>query len=126
IVYDSHGWTDPHRGVAATAAWLAKFERRRGHSRWRTAADLNWRRLKYWRRLLAQALDPAAAPGALESITDLRVEHGPHAVTQAWQLVGWLASRLGWRVQSGHMQPGVELCWDVETPHGSLCLRIQR
>jgi glucose-6-phosphate dehydrogenase assembly protein OpcA len=126
IVYDSHGWTDPHRGVAATAAWLAKFERQRGHGRWRTAADLNWRRLKYWRRLLAQALDPSAAPGALESISDVLVEHGPHAVTQAWELVGWLAARLGWRVQTGHVEPGVELSWDVETPRGNLRLRIHR
>lgn len=126
IVYDSLGWADPHRGVAATGAWINKFERD-GDGRWRVASDLNWRRLKYWRRLLGQALDPATAPGVLDSITDVVVEHGPHAVTQAWQLVGWLASRLNWRVQATRMQPGVEIAWQVGTPAGrTLRVRIHR
>src|SRR5262249_34746085 len=83
IIYDSIGWTEPARGVVATAAWIDKFESGEGQRTWRVASDLNWRRLKYWRRLLGQALDPASAPGALETITEVRVEHGPHAVIQA-------------------------------------------
>jgi glucose-6-phosphate dehydrogenase assembly protein OpcA len=126
LIYDSHGWLEPHRGVAATAAWLARFERSPGQGRWRVASDLNWRRLKFWRRLLGQALDPNSAPGAIESITDVLVEHGPHAVTQAWELVGWLASRLGWRVQAARLQLGVEISWQVQTPHGKLRLCIRR
>ena len=115
VIYDSLGWANPHRGVAATAAWLNKFERGGGGA-WRVASDLNWRRLKYWRRILTQAFDPAINPGALETVTDLQVEHGPHAVTQAWQLVGWLASRMNWRVQTSRVQPGVEIDWIVKHP----------
>jgi glucose-6-phosphate dehydrogenase assembly protein OpcA len=126
IIYDSNGWVDPHRGVAATAAWLTKLDREPGRTRWRVASDLNWRRLKYWRRLLSQALDPASAPGALESITEVIIEHGPHAVTQAWELIGWLASRLRWRVEAARVQPGVQLDWQVAAPHGKLRLRIHR
>ncbi len=126
LIYDSQGWLEPHRGMAAMAAWLAHFERMPGQGRWRVASDLNWRRLKFWRRLLAQSLDPNSAPGALESITDVVVEHGPHAVTQAWELVGWLASRLGWRVQATRVQSGVEICWQVESPYSRLRLRIRR
>jgi glucose-6-phosphate dehydrogenase assembly protein OpcA len=126
VIYDSLGWANPHRGVAATAAWLTKFERRGAKGIWRVASDLNWRRLKYWRRILTQAFDPSINPGALETITEIQVEHGPHAVTQAWQLVGWLASRLHWRVQTGRVQPGVEIDWIVKHPHGSLRLRITR
>jgi glucose-6-phosphate dehydrogenase assembly protein OpcA len=126
VIYDSQGWLEPHRAVAATAAWLEHFERAPGHGRWRVASDLNWRRLKFWRRLLSQSLDPNSAPGALESITEMSVEHGPHAVTQAWELIGWLASRLGWRVQATRVQPGVEISWQVESPHGKLRLRIRR
>jgi glucose-6-phosphate dehydrogenase assembly protein OpcA len=126
IIYDSNGWIEPARSVAATASWLDKFERPSAQLRWRVAADLNWRRLKYWRRLLAQALDPASAPGALESITEVVVEHGPHAVIQAWELVSWLAARLGWRVQGGRVQLGVEITWDVVSPHSPLRLRIRR
>jgi len=126
LIYDSRGWTDPHRGVAATASWLSKFERPPGNVRWRVASDLNWRRLKYWRRVLSQALDPVSAPGATESITEVLVEHGPHAVTQAWALVGWLASRLGWNVQATKVELGLEICWHVVAPSGKLRLRIRR
>jgi glucose-6-phosphate dehydrogenase assembly protein OpcA len=126
VIFDSLRWVDPHRGISATAPWLERFERAPGQGRWRVASDLNWRRLKYWRRLLAQSLDPNTAPGAIESITDVTVEHGPHAVTGAWELVGWLASRLGWRVQATRVQPGVEICWQIDSAHRRLRLRICR
>ena len=62
IVYDSIGWLEPAIGVVATATWLEKFSRRIRQRNWRAAADLNWRRLKSWRRILAQALDPTRHP----------------------------------------------------------------
>jgi glucose-6-phosphate dehydrogenase assembly protein OpcA len=126
VIYDSIGWTEPARGVAAVAAWLPRFERDPTQAEWSVASDLNWRRLKFWRRLLGQALDPASAPGALDSITDVLVEHGPHAVVQAWELVSWLASRLGWRVEKGKVQPGVEIAWQVHGRHGPIRVRIDR
>jgi glucose-6-phosphate dehydrogenase assembly protein OpcA len=126
LLYDSHAWSEPHRGMASTATWLEGFERRPGQGRWRIASDLNWRRLKYWRRMLAQALDPASVPGALHSITEVLVEHGPHSVTQAWELVGWLASRLGWQVLTARVQAGVEIGWRVHAAHGEFYVRIRR
>jgi glucose-6-phosphate dehydrogenase assembly protein OpcA len=125
IVYDSIGWTEPALGVAATDSWLTQLDQNIRGSR-RIAADLNWRRLKYWRRLLAQALDPASAPGALQSITEVRIEHGPHAVIQAWELMSWLASRLHWQVQQSRVQPGAEICWQLTTPHRPLRVCIHR
>jgi glucose-6-phosphate dehydrogenase assembly protein OpcA len=126
VIYDSIGWLEPARGVAATAAWLPRFERDPGQAEWSVAADLNWRRLKFWRRLLGQALDPASAPGALESMTEVLVEHGPHAVVQAWELVSWLASRLGWQVDRGKVEPGVEIAWQLHGAHGAVRVRIDR
>jgi glucose-6-phosphate dehydrogenase assembly protein OpcA len=126
LVYDSLGWAEPARGVAATAAWLKQFERAPTDGDWRAAADLNWRRLKYWRRLLSQALDPASAPGTLASITELLVEHGPHGVIEAWELVSWLASRLKWRVREGRQEEGVEFTWQADAPHGPVHLVIRR
>jgi glucose-6-phosphate dehydrogenase assembly protein OpcA len=126
IVYDSLGWPVPARGVAATAAWLAQVERGGATGRWCVASDLNWRRLKPWRRLLAQALDPASAPGVLDGINEVAVEHGPHAVVQAWELVSWLAARLDWQVQAGRVQPGVEITWQLDAPHGKVRLRLRR
>ena len=125
VVFDSLGWLDPNRGVAATSSWLGHFEHRPG-ARWRVASDLNWRRTRTWRRVLAQALDPATAPGAMASITEVSMEHGPHAVTQAWQLMSWLASRLGWTVQAGRVQGHQELSWQAQARHGALRLRIRR
>jgi glucose-6-phosphate dehydrogenase assembly protein OpcA len=126
IIYDSRGWTDPHHGIAATASWLSKLESDRTAVSWRVASDLNWRRLKYWRRLISQTLDPATAPGVLDTISEVAVDHGPHGVTQAWQLVGWLAACLDWRVRAGHIDTGVEISWQVEAPHGLLAARIHR
>lgn len=126
IIYDSNGWMEPARGVAATAAWIQSLEDHRKHDRWRVISDVNWRRLKYWRRLLTQALDPKVLPGAIESISEVQIVHGPHSVIQAWLLVSWLVSRLGWRVVHGNLQPGVEISWRVQTRKGHLTLRIDR
>jgi glucose-6-phosphate dehydrogenase assembly protein OpcA len=126
VVFDSIGWPVPARGVAATAVWLAQLGRGPEAGRWRVASDLNWRRLKAWRRLLAQALDPAVAPGVLEGISEVALEHGPHAVVQAWELVSWLAARLGWKVQAGRVQPRVEIDWQLDGPHGKVRLRLRR
>jgi glucose-6-phosphate dehydrogenase assembly protein OpcA len=125
IVYDSIGWPEPARGVAATASWLQQVERH-NCGRWRVASDLNWRRLKYWRRLLKQALDPGSAPGAAESATEILIEHGPHASIMAWELVSWLSRRLDWKVQGGRVTPGVEMVWRCDTPAGSGRIRIRR
>jgi glucose-6-phosphate dehydrogenase assembly protein OpcA len=126
IMYDSVGWPEPARGVAATATWLEQVERGAGAGGWRVASDLNWRRLKYWRRLLRQALDPISVPGAAESITEVLVEHGPHAVVQAWQVVSWLASSLEWSVEVGRVEPGREITWRLTAPHGDLRVRVRR
>jgi glucose-6-phosphate dehydrogenase assembly protein OpcA len=127
IVYDSIGWLEPAKGVAACTGWLKQVDRRpdRG-GRWRVASDLNWRRLKYWRRLVSQALDPASAPGAIDSISEILVEHGPHAVIQSWELVSWLVHRLGWNVRKGKIDPNVEISWLCDAPHGDVRLRIHR
>jgi glucose-6-phosphate dehydrogenase assembly protein OpcA len=124
IIYDSRGWANPVVGVLATASWLEGVERE--GCRWRVASDLNWRRLKYWRRLVGEALAPASAPGVAESVTEVLVEHGPHAVVQGWELGAWLVRRLGWRLHGGKVRPGVEIAWVFSTAHGPRLLRVRR
>ncbi|WP_435007027.1 glucose-6-phosphate dehydrogenase assembly protein OpcA [Tundrisphaera lichenicola] len=126
LIFDSLGWSEPTRGVAQTSSWLDRFERGPETGRWRIASDLAWRRLKSWRRLLSQGLDPATAPDVLSNITDILIEHGPHAVTQAWGLAGWLASRLNWTFQAGKIHEDVEIAFRFEAPHGPVKLRIDR
>jgi glucose-6-phosphate dehydrogenase assembly protein OpcA len=126
IIYDSRGWLEPTRAVAATAHWLEGVAKGLPGGRWRVASDVNWRRLKYWRRLLAQALDPTAPGGAAAHATELLLEHGPHAVIQAWELASWLTRRLGWKVRAGKVEPGVEIRWAFEAPHGAVAVRVRR
>src|SRR5437899_5087779 len=66
------------------------------------------------------------APGALDSISELTLEHGPHAVVQAWLLASWLAARLGWRVEAGCVQPGVEIAWSAAAKHGRVRVTLRR
>jgi glucose-6-phosphate dehydrogenase assembly protein OpcA len=122
IMYDSLGWPDPARGVAATATWLENVERFSDPGRWRVASDLNWRRLKYWRRLVRQALEPVDAA----TISEVAVGHGPHAVVQAWELLSWLAVRVGWKVRTGKVEQGVEMAWHFEAEQGDVRFRIRR
>lgn len=120
VIYDSLGWPDPPRHMVATANWAT------GGKIQQAVSDLAWRRLKVWRRLLAQAVDPAVAPGVLETVQEVTVEHGPHAMTQAWLLTGWLAMRLGWRPAGGKVTGGTEAVWRFQAPHGAVPIAVRR
>jgi len=109
IIYDSLDWAEPARGMLATAAWLQSIER--PGVRWRVASDLNWRRLRHWRRILEQSLFDANVPEAATSVSEILIEHGPKAVIQSWLLAAWLARQMGYRVQHGEIRPGVEMLW---------------
>ncbi len=125
IIYDSIGWMEPARGVVATAHWLEGVERTTPGC-WRVASDLNWRRLKYWRRILSEALDEGSAPGAAESIGRLVLEHGPHAVVQGYLLVSWLSQRLGWTLKGGKVSGGTETTWRFSGPKGEVIVVLKR
>jgi glucose-6-phosphate dehydrogenase assembly protein OpcA len=117
ILFDSLGWLEPVRGMIAMG-------RLRGERP--LLADVCWRRLRGWRRILSQGLDPAFAPGTLAGVGELVLEHGPHALTQAWLLVGWLACRLGWRPDTGKVAPGTELQWRFTGPRGRIRVTVRR
>ncbi len=65
--------------------------------------DLNWARLTHWRELIAQFFDVPAWRPFLDGITGIRVGFAVDMdgrdihPSQALLLLGWLASRLGWR-----------------------------
>jgi glucose-6-phosphate dehydrogenase assembly protein OpcA len=117
VVFDSLGWLEPVRGMAA----MARLRTDRP-----LFMDVRWRRLKAWRRILSQGLDPTFAPGAIEAVGQLVLEHGPHAMTQAWLLVGWLACRLGWRPEAGKVAPGSEATWRFQTARGPVAVSLRR
>jgi hypothetical protein len=41
-------------------------------------------------------------------------------------LVSWLTSQLGWSVQAGKVQEGLEIGWQFQAPHGPVRVRIRR
>jgi glucose-6-phosphate dehydrogenase assembly protein OpcA len=118
IIYDSVGWSDPARGVQAMARWSQG-----GHT---VLFNLAWRRLKPWRRILSQSLAPTVLPGVLGQITEIELDHGPHALPLAWLLIGWLASRLGWRPKQGVAKAGNRLAWQFDSSTGSIGIRVRR
>ncbi|CAN5145253.1 glucose-6-phosphate dehydrogenase assembly protein OpcA [soil metagenome] len=76
-----------------------------GHGQY-GVTDLNWTRLTPWRDLLAAFFDVPAWRPYLDSITGIRTGFAVDAdgrdihPSQALLLLGWLTSRLGWRLAS--------------------------
>lgn len=114
VIFDSLAWHDPGRGLAATAIWAAGTEATAGIS------DLAWTRLAPWRSLVAQALAPAVAPGALDSLHRVEIEHGTRMAPQAWLLLGWLASQLGWSLAAGSGTAERRGEWQFTSRHGEV------
>jgi len=120
VIYDSFDWLDAVRGVIATAQWAVS------EATDQAVADLAWRRLNPWRRLIGESLDPAVMPGAVEQITEIVIEHGPHGLPQAWLLTGWLATCLHWQPAVGAVAPGVEVSWQFRSRRGAIRVTIRR
>lgn len=120
VIYESLGWLDPVHQMIATADWAAR------DPGGQVIADLSWRRLKPWRRIITQGLDPTVVPQAQQSITDVYMEHGPHGLPQAWLLVSWLARRLGWQPTQGKVKGGTEVTWGFLSPRNPVKVTIRR
>ena len=126
VLYDSYGWPEPAKGMMATGSWLDRFERVPGQGPYRVVSDLTWRRLRTWRRLVSQVLDPDSVPGALDSITEVDLDHGPHSVMSAWSLASWLAYCLGWKGVGAKVQTGTEIHWQFQCAQGPRTVRLRR
>jgi glucose-6-phosphate dehydrogenase assembly protein OpcA len=61
--------------------------------------DLAWLRSTPWRERVAAAFDSPAMRAELAKFEMVAVRHHPDSTVAAMLLVGWLASRLGWRVK---------------------------
>lgn len=120
IIYDSIGWRQPARAILAMSRWVA------AGSEEYVFYNLSWRRLKPWRRLISQVLDPVVLPGALEAIESIEIEHGPHALPRAWLLLGWLACQMNWQPVSCKAEGGVKLHWRFQAPHGTIRVTVRR
>jgi len=99
LVVDSAEFLDPSAELIATNRIFAGDKYRHVG-----VSDLNWARLTFWRGLLADFYDVAAYRSLLDRVDQVQVDYvAPESdsaavAPQAWLIVGWLASRLGWRL----------------------------
>ncbi|MEA2309661.1 MAG: hypothetical protein QOG41_600 [Thermoleophilaceae bacterium] len=68
--------------------------------------DLAWLRSTPWRERIAASFDPPAWRPSLERIDEVVVRHRADSGVTALLLVGWMASRLGWRPEPMMQQNG--------------------
>jgi glucose-6-phosphate dehydrogenase assembly protein OpcA len=61
--------------------------------------DLNWARVLGTRFAIASLFDHALALEKLPHVDKVEIDHAPGCRTTALLLMGWLASRLGWKLQ---------------------------
>ena len=99
LIVDSNSWSDP-------AAQFRILREIQSVGRTRAAfADLNWTRLFHLRYAVAQIFDLPAALDRIDRIDRVDIVHASGHRLTALQLVGWLASRLGWSLDHGNHSP---------------------
>jgi glucose-6-phosphate dehydrogenase assembly protein OpcA len=59
--------------------------------------DLAWLRSTPWRERIAATFDPVRLRPELYTLTRVTIRHHPESAVAGLLLIGWLASRLGWR-----------------------------
>jgi Glucose-6-phosphate dehydrogenase subunit len=87
--------------------------------------DLAWLRSTPWRERLAAAFDSKAMRIELQNIETIAVRHHPESTVAAMLLVGWLASRMGWRM-SPLTAKGPTLSGSAEASAGSVTVRLEQ
>jgi glucose-6-phosphate dehydrogenase assembly protein OpcA len=99
VIIDSALFNAPHSDLVSMAAVL------RESPRWTAISDLNWARLNAWRALLAGFYDVAEyRPMLDQNLASIEIEYAPHDAAgeivpvRVLLLAGWLASRLGWKI----------------------------
>ncbi|NJM97946.1 MAG: glucose-6-phosphate dehydrogenase assembly protein OpcA [Phormidesmis sp. RL_2_1] len=74
-------------------------------------ADLNWYRLAPWQELAAAAFDPPERRMALLDVDRVGIDYEKGNPAQALMMLGWLASRMEWKIKSYEYEGGD---YDVE------------
>jgi len=81
-------------------AWHEAIDRACAYSARVYVVDLAWLRSTPWRERIAATFDPPGLRAELEEIVAITVRHHPDSTVAAMLLIGWLASRLDWRLES--------------------------
>ncbi|MFN3926451.1 MAG: glucose-6-phosphate dehydrogenase assembly protein OpcA [Pseudanabaenaceae cyanobacterium] len=89
VIFDSANFMDPEADLLKVHQMIAQGVQ---------VYDLNWVRLLPWQELTAQAFDPPDRRSAVWDIDGVTIDYERGNSTQALMFLGWLASRLHWRV----------------------------
>jgi glucose-6-phosphate dehydrogenase assembly protein OpcA len=104
--------------------WREAIQRSAALSQRAYVVDLAWLRSTPWRERIAATFDPPAARRALDAMTKIEVRHHGSSTVAAMLLIGWLGSRLGWRVEP-LMIHGETLVGKARARRGMVGLRLQ-
>jgi glucose-6-phosphate dehydrogenase assembly protein OpcA len=113
LIVDSAAFGDPAGDLRRLAGVVGVLEP--------AVTDCAWGRLTPWRELLAAPFSGPQLRPALDRVRWVRVDSVEPTAGQ--ELVGWLASRLGWELEAVH-HAGDELGADYRTPAGSCQVRV--
>jgi glucose-6-phosphate dehydrogenase assembly protein OpcA len=94
IVLDSGLFRDPGAGLIALSRWRDDPRRRAA------LGDLAWERLREWRQLVAQTMDPPDGRAALTLVRTVEIVYIPDQgglPEEALLMAGWLAACLRWQ-----------------------------
>jgi glucose-6-phosphate dehydrogenase assembly protein OpcA len=109
LLWSPHGHADAVETLLALAQavlvdsvdeplWREAIDRACALSGRSYVVDLAWLRSTPWRERVAATFDPPRLRGELATIKSVSVRHHPASTVAAMLLVGWLASRLGWKI----------------------------
>jgi glucose-6-phosphate dehydrogenase assembly protein OpcA len=114
VLLDSVDEPDPHEAL----------DRSEELAHWAYVVDLAWLRSTPWRERIAATFDPPAWRPELGRISSVTVRHRSDSTVAGLLLLGWLATRLGWRPE--HMiAGGSELRGRARAPRQEVELKLE-
>jgi glucose-6-phosphate dehydrogenase assembly protein OpcA len=87
--------------------------------------DMAWLRTTPWRERIAATFDPLPLRPDLRTISAVTVRHQPDSTASGLLLVGWLASRLGWKATGPLMGRGDTLRGRATTRRQDIDIRLE-
>ncbi|HYN87654.1 MAG TPA: glucose-6-phosphate dehydrogenase assembly protein OpcA [Ardenticatenaceae bacterium] len=91
-------------------------------------ADLNWARLTTWRELTAELFDADETRPYLRTIHAVELtyclDEGRRSLAQAYLYLGWLGSRLRWRLESAPVEGEQEVSLRLRSDRGPIAVRL--
>jgi glucose-6-phosphate dehydrogenase assembly protein OpcA len=108
--------------------WAEAIDRANTLSDHLYVVDLAWLRSTPWRERIAATFDPPALRGELERISSIAIRHHPDSTVAGMLLIGWLSSRLGWRLaplQADEGTDGTVLSGVAQADGRAIALRLE-